>query len=221
MTYVPGYTAMETAGRGKSGGFPGVYDSNWGVPEYSFSWSGGPGGGLRSNYYWAVASDFTMSGTVFSLTSPTVAETEAGFKADERAIEINSTLGSNYFYFVTSGTSISANSTFANIYRVRFGQNKAGYATCFYGNYYGSSAANICCLEFGENLGGLTFEKMSAVGSKGTANGTVSNSAASTYPPRGYCSKSARIWPYSAPGMRGSGRASTSMYPLLGAALTM
>lgn len=57
--------------------------------------------------------------------------------------------------------------------------------------------------------------------SKGSANGTVSNSGASTYPPRDYPSKSARIWPYSAPGMRGSGRASTSMYPLLGAALTM
>ena len=55
----------------------------------------------------------------------------------------------------------------------------------------------------------------------GTANGTVSNSGASTYPPRDYPSKSARIWPYSAPGMRGSGRVSTSMYPLLGAALTM
>ena len=55
----------------------------------------------------------------------------------------------------------------------------------------------------------------------GTANGTVSNSGASTYPPRDYVSKSARIWPYSAPGMRGSGRASTSMYPLLGAALTI
>ena len=37
-------------------------------------------------------------------------------------------------------------------------------------------------------------------GSKGTANGTVSNSASSTYPPRDYSSKSARIWPYSAPG---------------------
>ena len=36
--------------------------------------------------------------------------------------------------------------------------------------------------------------------SKGTANGTVSNSASSTYPPRDYPSKSARIWPYSAPG---------------------
>ena len=35
---------------------------------------------------------------------------------------------------------------------------------------------------------------------KGTANGTVSNSASSTYPPRDYPSKSARIWPYSAPG---------------------
>ena len=34
----------------------------------------------------------------------------------------------------------------------------------------------------------------------GTANGTVSNSASSTYPPRDYPSKSARIWPYSAPG---------------------
>ena len=56
---------------------------------------------------------------------------------------------------------------------------------------------------------------------KGAANDTVSNSGASTYPPRDYVSKSARIWPYSAPGMRGSGRASTSMYPLLGAALTM
>ena len=57
--------------------------------------------------------------------------------------------------------------------------------------------------------------------SKGTPAGTVSNSGASTYPPRDYVSKSARIWPYSAPGMRGSGRASTSMYPLLGAALTI
>lgn len=62
----------------------------------------------------------------------------------------------------------------------------------------------------------LTFTE-----AKGSANGTVSNSAASTYPPRDYPSKSARIWPYSAPGMRGSGRVSTSMYPLLGAALTM
>ena len=174
---------MNTASRGKAGGFPGVYDNNWGVPEYSFSWSGGPGGGLSSNYYWAVASDFTMSGTVFSLNNPTVAETEEGFQADHRAIEIDSTLGSNYFYFVTSGASIYANSTFANIYRVRFGQNKAGYATVFYGNYYGSSMMSSCCLEFGENLNGLTFEKMSAVGSKGTANGTASNSASSTYPP--------------------------------------
>lgn len=56
---------------------------------------------------------------------------------------------------------------------------------------------------------------------KGSASGTVSNSGASTYPPRDYVSKSARIWPYSAPGMRGSGRVSTSMYPLLGAALTI
>lgn len=36
--------------------------------------------------------------------------------------------------------------------------------------------------------------------SKGTPAGTVSNSASSTYPPRDYPSKSARIWPYSAPG---------------------
>ena len=185
LTYVPGYTAMETAGRGKPGGFPGVYDNNWGVPEYLFWWSGGPGGGLASSYYWAVASDFTMSGTVFSLNNPTVAETEEGFQADHRAIEIDSTLGSNYFYFVTSGAAIYANSTFANIYRVRFGQNKAGYATVFYGNYYGSSMTSSCCLEFGENLGGLTFEKMTAVGSKGTANGTISNSASSTYPQDG------------------------------------
>ena len=42
--------------------------------------------------------------------------------------------------------------------------------------------------------------------SKGTANGTVSNSASSTYPPRDYVSKSARIWPYSVPFMRCSGR---------------
>ena len=56
---------------------------------------------------------------------------------------------------------------------------------------------------------------------QGSLVGTVSNSGASTYPPRDYPSKSARIWPYSAPGMRGSGRVSTSMYPLLGAALTM
>lgn len=41
----------------------------------------------------------------------------------------------------------------------------------------------------------ITGQKISAVGNKGTAAGTVSNSAASTYPPRGYPSKSARIWP--------------------------
>lgn len=35
---------------------------------------------------------------------------------------------------------------------------------------------------------------------KNNRNGTVSNSASSTYPPRDYPSKSARIWPYSAPG---------------------
>ena len=35
---------------------------------------------------------------------------------------------------------------------------------------------------------------------KGSPAGTVSNSASSTYPPRDYSSKSARIWPYSAPG---------------------
>lgn len=45
---------------------------------------------------------------------------------------------------------------------------------------------------------------------KGSANGTVSNSGASTYPPRDYPSKSARIWPYSAPGRYVSGRAATS-----------
>lgn len=65
------------------------------------------------------------------------------------------------------------------------------------------------------------FDNMVAEQEKGSLIGTVSNSAASTYPPRDYPSKSARIWPYSAPGMRGSGRASTSMYPLLGAALTI
>ena len=36
--------------------------------------------------------------------------------------------------------------------------------------------------------------------SKGSLVGTISNSGASTYPPRDYVSKSARIWPYSAPG---------------------
>ena len=41
---------------------------------------------------------------------------------------------------------------------------------------------------------------------KSYANGTVSNSGASTYPPRDYVSKSARIWPYSVPFMRCSGR---------------
>ena len=35
---------------------------------------------------------------------------------------------------------------------------------------------------------------------KNNRNGTVSNSASSTYPPRDYVSKFARIWPYSAPG---------------------
>ena len=47
----------------------------------------------------------------------------------------------------------------------------------------------------------LTF-----VRSKGAANGTVSNSSSATYPPRDYVSKSARIWPYSVPFMRCSGR---------------
>ena len=45
------------------------------------------------------------------------------------------------------------------------------------------------------NIVPITFTRV-----KGTANGTVSNSASSTYPPRDYPSKSARIWPYSAPG---------------------
>lgn len=63
--------------------------------------------------------------------------------------------------------------------------------------------------------------KIEGVPTQGSLIGTVSNSGASTYPPRDYPSKSARIWPYSAPGMRGSGRVSTSMYPLLGAALTI
>ena len=41
--------------------------------------------------------------------------------------------------------------------------------------------------------------------SKGSPVGTVSNAASSTYPPRDYASKSARMWPYSAPERRTSG----------------
>ena len=44
------------------------------------------------------------------------------------------------------------------------------------------------------------FDNMVAEQEKGSLIGTVSNSASSTYPPRDYPSKSARIWPYSAPG---------------------
>lgn len=101
--------------------------------------------------------------------------------------------------------------------------------TFSYGKVYYSRDASISCtltqsmmnpasvsVNFNPYVGHAVYN-----GSKGTANGTVSNSASSTYPPQNYPSKSARIWPYSAPGMRGSGRASTSMYPLLGAALTI
>ena len=40
---------------------------------------------------------------------------------------------------------------------------------------------------------------------KGAANGTVSNAAQGTYPPRDYASKSANICPYKVPLMRGVG----------------
>ena len=56
------------------------------------------------------------------------------------------------------------------------------------------------------NLGNVSFspnavEIMTATRRNlGTNPTTVSNSASSTYPPQNYPSKSARIWPYSAPG---------------------
>ena len=224
LAYTAAYSPMTVKDRRlASGGRANVW---YGVPGYTFDeWTGGSGGGLSKPVYAAVASSFTMSGNKFKLTNPAVTVSELVDDSGLYDLSVPITILNSYFYFVTRDSRISGSTTFSEIYRVKVtADTDTIYANIFTGNHYGNSQP---CLQF--SLGSmsisertdLTFEKMTAVGTKGTANGTVSNSASSTYPPRDYPSKSARIWPYSAPGMRGSGRASTSMYPLLGAALTI
>lgn len=204
LTYTAAYSAMETVPQNHYQNKP-----YYGVPDYT---------AVGTSYYTSIATAFTMEGTLFKLSNPVITA-----PSDEYNVPI--TTLNDYFYFITRASAPSASTTYKNIYRVRIGYSgsRSVYADVFTGNYYGN---RIPCLQFyisglSGTLSSCSFEEMSATGTKGTANGTVSNSGASTYPPRDYVSKSARIWPYSAPGMRGSGRVSTSMYPLLGAALTI
>ena len=186
------------------------YVTGRGIPDYTFpQWSGGPAGGLPSPVYEAVASGFSMSGNKFRLNSPSVTSptlNDDGYYTFGRGI----TTFDEYFYYVTSGSPISGDSTFSTVYRAYMAPPTGGRVTTgiFTGNYFGNRSPCLVFCVSGQwnNIGTLTFETMSAVGSKGTANGTVSNSASSTYPPRDYVSKSARIWPYSVPFMRCSGR---------------
>ena len=222
LAYTAAYSSMTVKSHSTTSGFN--ISINQGVPNYTFDeWTGGPGGGLSKPVYAAVASSFTMSGNKFKLTNPAVTVSELDDDSGLYDLSVPITILDSYFYFVTSDSSINGSTTFSEIYRVKATANRDTInALIFTGNYYGNSRP---CLEFSAGISGqvtaLTFEKMTAVGAKGTPNGTVANSSSATYPPRDYPSKSARIWPYSAPGMRGSGRVSTSMYPLLGAALTM
>ena len=208
VAYTAAYSAMDVESSSYMGS--GYYRIFQGVPDYTFSeWTGGPAGGLSEPVYAAVASSFTMRGNRFKLTNPAVTESEPyddGSGLYELSVPIT-TLDS-YFYFVTSDSSISASTTFTKIYRVKATANRDTiYAGVCPHNTYGNSRP---CLEFTAGMSAqvtsLTFEEMTATGTKGTANGTVSNSASSTYPPRDYVSKSARIWPYSVPFMRCSGR---------------
>lgn len=203
LAYTAAYSPMTVKDRRfASGGWANVW---YGVPDYTFDeWTGGPGGGLSKPVYAAVASSFTMSGNKFKLTNPAVTVSELVDDSGLYDLSVPITILNSYFYFVTRDSRISGSTTFSEIYRVKVtADTDTIYANIFTGNHYGNSQP---CLQFslgsmsiGERTA-LTFEKMTAVGTKGSLVGTVSNSASSTYPPRDYPSKSARIWPYSAPG---------------------
>lgn len=198
LAYTAAYSSMTVKSRSfMSGGFTSIQK---GVPNFTFDeWTGGPGGGLSKPVYAAVASSFTMSGNRFKLTNPAVTESEPYDDGSGLyGLAVTITILDSYFYFVTSDSSISGSTTFREIYRVKATANRDTiYAGIFTGNYYGNSRP---CLQFSASgssgqVTALTFEKMTAVGAKGTPNGTVANSSSATYPPQNYPSKSARIWP--------------------------
>ena len=188
LAYTANYSPMTVKRRNfSSGGFTNVW---YGVPGYTFDeWTGGPGGGLSKPVYAAVASSFTMSGNKFKLTNPTVTESEYDDDSGFYDLSVPITTLDSYFYFVTSDSSISGSTTFSEIYRVKATPaSRTIHANIFTGNSYGNSQP---CLEFyfgSMSLGAaaaLTFERMTAVGTKGSLVGTVSNSASSTYPQDG------------------------------------
>ena len=174
----------------------------------NMEWSGGPNGVYTVPYWVVIGKTYSRNGNKYTLSGSRFAPNED----DNGGWAIGFSLPASYYnddtyetFYLAIATS-SDQTTFDHIYQFSF---KSNTSITVSGNHWDDGQSLMFSVPMSPagwfHIYNQDHYCIEAIPSKGSLVGTVSNSGASTYPPRDYSSKSARIWPYSTPFMRCSG----------------
>ena len=198
-------SAQKTAGTGTS-----VYAVTVNCLEEDVFWDTERSGAyyeiINGPVYFIYGSGYTIANGGLQITGAGVTTISNGTRSSNGRFNLTVVPGAEHeggpvsvdWYIGISKSRVSTQA-FSHIYRLR-GTISWNYGTGI--NYieglclYGSSTTQLCIRD---NAGSSDVTSISNSGiysiSKGPSNGTVSNAAASTYPPQNYASKSARMCP--------------------------